>query len=139
MIALFILTFGLLATAQLLSVAASAGSLARSSETATIAAQDQLEQLADRFRRTPDDPDLAPGLHGPRTIEVTDTTAGTVLNRFDIAWEVSEPAPVRPGVNPGAREVTVTVTPVVSTGAPNRHPRLNKVVGIASIFSTRFP
>ena len=64
MIALVILTFGLLATAQLIYISVGSGSLARSKQTASIAAQQRMEYLSDLYRLNPDAEDLAPGSHG---------------------------------------------------------------------------
>ncbi len=53
MLALIILTFGLLTAGQLLYVAASSSSLARSKGTAAIAAQSLLESLASLYSQNP--------------------------------------------------------------------------------------
>ena len=64
MLALIILTFGLLTVGQLLYVVASSSSLARSQGTAAIAAQGVLESLASLYSQNPSAADLAIGAHG---------------------------------------------------------------------------
>ncbi len=135
MIALAILTFGCLATAPLLYVAASSGSLARSKEAAAVAAQSMLESLADLYRRNPSADDFAPGMHGPLQTQTANPVDGRILNRFDVAWTVSHVPDPRPGKAVNARLVRVTVTPIQSGGKENSRPAFNKILNITSILS----
>ena len=68
MIALLILSIGLLATGQLIFAALSSSSLARSKGNAALAAHYKLEFLGDLCRRNPDAFELSPGNHYPMTI-----------------------------------------------------------------------
>jgi Tfp pilus assembly protein PilV len=137
MIALVVLTFGLLAVGPLLYVAAGSGSLSRSKSTAAIAAQSKLESLADFHDRNPSAADLAFGSHGPDQIQVVNPIDGTVLNRYDIGWTVSAVSDPRPGKAVGARLVRVTITPIQIGGARNSQPTLNKTLNVTTIFSPR--
>ena len=65
MLALIILTFGLLTAGQLLYVAAGSSSLARSKGTAALAAQSLLESLASLYSQNPLAADLALGSAWP--------------------------------------------------------------------------
>jgi len=136
MLALIILTFGLLAAGQLLYVAASSSSLARSKGTSTVAAQSVLESLASLYNQNPLAADLALGAHGPRQTVVVNPMDGTVLNRYDVNWIVENVSDPRPGKVLNARRVQATVTPVQIGGAGNIRPGLNKVLNIATIFSS---
>jgi prepilin-type N-terminal cleavage/methylation domain-containing protein len=136
-IALIILTFGLLAAGQLLYVAQRADSLSRSQGTAALAAQNKLEHLLNVYHQNPSADDLTPGSHGPEEIEASNPIDGSVLNRFRVAWTVSEVLDPRPGKVLGAKQVLVTVVPIGSDGAENQKAFLNKVVSVATIFSTK--
>src|SRR5512139_1532289 len=70
LIALVILTFGLLSAGQLMYVAMGSASLARSKGTAATVASDRLEFLADVYRRNRLDASLADGNHGPEVVQV---------------------------------------------------------------------
>ncbi len=135
MSALFILTIGLLGISQLLCVAASSGSLARAKSTAAIAAQNQLESLADLYSRNPLAEDLRIGSHGPQQVQVVNPTDGTVLNRYNVDWTVSGIFDPRPGKVVDARLVRVTITPIRSGGEANSRPALNKTLNITTILS----
>ena len=137
MLALVILTFGLLTVGQLLYVVASSSSLARSKGTAAIAAQGVLESLASLYSENPSATDLALGAHGPRQTVVVNPMDGTVLNRYDVNWLVENVSDPRPGKRLHARRVQATVTPVQIDGAENIRRGLNKVLNIATIFSPK--
>jgi prepilin-type N-terminal cleavage/methylation domain-containing protein len=137
MIALMVMTFGLLTAGQMIYVAASAASLARSKGSAALVAQDRLHLLADLYVSNPDMGDLADGSHGPEFVEIIGPDTQAVLNRFGVSWTVSQVPDPRPGKVLNARLVTVTVTPVDGKNAPNLRTALNKAVTISVIFSGR--
>ena len=138
LISLLVLTFGLLAVGQLLYVAMSSASLARSKGAAALAAQDRLDFLADLFRQNPAAADLTNGDHGPVQAEVRNPSdANTILNRFNVTWSVSTVADPRAGKVLSAKTVTVTARPITTGGAVNNRVRLNKVVSVTGIFSPR--
>jgi Tfp pilus assembly protein PilV len=136
MLAIAVLTFGLLAAGQLFFVAASSGSLTNAKGSATIAAQNMLEYLSDLYARNPSAADLALGLHGPLHTQTTNPTDGTVLNRYAISWNVSRVSDPRPGKDLAARQVRINVTPINAGGSMNSRPSLNKILNISTIFST---
>src|SRR5262245_35765722 len=137
MIGMFILTFGLLVTGQLLFLAMSSSSLARSKGSATIVAQNQLETLADLYRQSAPSSDLTTGNHGPNQVAVT-SYDGRTVNRFNVAWTVADV--VTNGKTLKAKQVVVTATPIQSTGTTtNSQIGLNKVISLSSILSARMP
>ena len=137
MIALAVLTFGLLMAGQMLFVAASSGSLARSKGTAAIIAQHKLELLASLYQQDPSAADLTFGRHGPEQTDVINPASEIVLNRDNVAWNVSLVPDARPGIVPDCRLVTVTVTPALLGGEENSKPGLNKILNVTTIFSPR--
>ena len=98
--ALLILTFGLLATGQLIFIAMSSTSLARSKGSAILAAQSKLEFLAGLYRQNPTAADLAIGTHGPEQVESTNPVTHSGLNRYDVVWSVALVPDPRPGKDP---------------------------------------
>jgi prepilin-type N-terminal cleavage/methylation domain-containing protein len=139
MVALVVLTFGLLAAGQFMVVSIGAGSLARSKGTAAVAAQDKLEYLSDLYRQTPNAMDLAPGSHGPQQIRVINPISESVLNYYSLDWTIAEVSDPRPGKALGAKLASVTVVPIHSDGSFNHKTRLNKALSITTIFSPRMP
>jgi prepilin-type N-terminal cleavage/methylation domain-containing protein len=139
LISLAILTFGLLALGPLLYIAASSGSLARSKGTAAIAAQNQLEFLADLYRRNPAANELTLGIHQPQQAQLANPVDGTILNQYDIDWTVSTVSDPRPGKVLHARLVRVAVTPTRSGGMINTKPSLNKALNVTTIFGPGMP
>jgi hypothetical protein len=137
MIALVVLTFGLLSAGQMLFIAASSGSLARSKGAAVIVAQDTLESLAVQYQRDPLAPELATGPHGPEQSEVENPTDASILNRFRIEWSIHPVPDPRPGKLPDAKLITVTVAPSLSGGTLNNKPGLNKTLNVSTILSPR--
>lgn len=133
LLALGLLTFGLLAVGQLLAVTAALGSLDRSQGTAAIAARTTMESLTDLWERAPSNAALAPGSHGPRTVEVRDPWNGTVLNRYRVTWEVEAVGDPRPGKSVRARTVTVHVAPVEVGGEDNIRPMFNQSLDLATV------
>jgi prepilin-type N-terminal cleavage/methylation domain-containing protein len=139
MIALVVLTVGLLSAGKLLFVAASSASLARSKGTAAIAAQDALESLAALYQQNPSAADLTLGRHGPRQTQVVNPVDESILNRYSITWNVSSVPDPRPGKRLDAKLVAITITPTLPGGAANAKPGMNKVLNVSTIFSVRTP
>lgn len=137
MLALIIMTFGLLTAGQLLYIAAGSNSLSRSKGTAALAAQSLLESLDALYSQNPLAADLAPGVHGPRRSIVTNPADGTVLNRYDANWVVDNVSDPRPGKVLKALRVRATVIPVQMGGAENLRPGLNKIMNVTTIFSQK--
>ena len=139
MMAIFILTFGLLAAGQLIFVSIGSGSLARSKGTAAVTAQNKLEDLAELYRRDPNAADLALGSHGPEQTQVVNPINGVTLNRYNVEWTLAEIADPRPGKVPDGRLVNITVTPIHSGGSANRQPLLNKILNVSTVLSPGTP
>ena len=137
LIALIVLTFGLLAAGRLIVFAASSASLARSKISAAVAAQDKIHALGELYRRNPDSLELALGDHGPEPLQVVAPATNTVLNRFRISWSVAAAPDPRPGRTLRAKAVTVTVAPADDHGDPRNRAGLNKTVTVAAVFSAR--
>jgi type II secretory pathway pseudopilin PulG len=137
LVSLSILVFGVLAAAQIVYTSTLAGTLSRSKGGAAVAAQSQLEHLADLYSRDPSAPELSTGGHGPREVQITNPAGGTVLNRFAVRWTAAPVPDPRPGRRLGATRVTVTVTPVDDESAPRPRPALNKAVNVSTILSVR--
>ncbi len=137
MIALIVLTFGLLTAAQMIYASLRSESLARSKGSAALAAQTKLEFLADLYSQNPADPSFTLGNHGPERVQQLNPATGNVLNRFDVAWTVAAVPDPRAGFTLKAVRVTVTVTPVTAANARNYRAGYNKIVNITSILSLR--
>ena len=139
MIALIVATFGLLAAGQLLFIAMSSASLARSKGTAALAAGNILESLSDQYARDPSHEQLVTGSHGPQEIKVSNPNDGSVLNCYSITWTTGNVQDPRPGKIPDARHVLVTVTPIRPGGEVNYRPPWNKILHVSTIFSPKMP
>ncbi len=137
LIALVIMTAGLLSAGQLMYVAMASASLARSKGTAATVASDKLEFLADVYRRNRLDASLTDGDHGPEVVQVTNPNTGAALNRFRVQWTVSTVPDPRAGKVLQAKLVRVTITPVRGADTTNNRIGLNKVMSISSIFGPR--
>jgi prepilin-type N-terminal cleavage/methylation domain-containing protein len=137
MIALVVLTAGLLSAGKLLFVAASSASLARSKGAAAIAAQDALESLAALYQQDRSAADLTMGMHGPRQTQVVNPVDASILNRYSITWNVSSVPDPRPGKLLDAKLVAMTITPTLPGGAANAKPGMNKVLNVSTVFSMR--
>jgi prepilin-type N-terminal cleavage/methylation domain-containing protein len=135
MIALAILTFGLLAASPLIYTAVRSSSLARSQSTAGIAAQNKLEILADSYLRNPSAEDLMLGGHGPDQVQIVNPNNGSTLNRYHIYWTVGRILDPRPGRILDARLVQVVVIPIRLDGMENSRPGFNKIFNLSTIFS----
>jgi prepilin-type N-terminal cleavage/methylation domain-containing protein len=136
LVALFILTFGLLAAGQLIALAMNSSSLARSKGAAAVVAQDRLESLADLFRQNAAAADLVVGDHGPIQMQITNPVSARAVNRFNVTWNVSVVPDTRGRVL-NARLVRVTVTPIGAGVAANSKASQNKIVSVSGIFSPR--
>ncbi len=139
MAALVIMTFGLLAAGQLMVVSAGGGCLARSKDAAGALAQDKLEFLSDLYRRNPNSADLTSGSHGPQQARILNPIDGTTLNLYNIDWTVTDLADPRPGKSLEAKQISVKILPVNSSGDPNVRAPLNKTLTITAIFSPQMP
>jgi prepilin-type N-terminal cleavage/methylation domain-containing protein len=139
LIAIVILTFGLLTTGQLMYSTLSAASLSRSTQSAALIAQSKLESLSFTFAERANAPALKEGEHGPEEVEIMNHTENIALNRFQIRWKSSDLIDPRTGRKLKAKRVTVTVTPIGNTGRPNLRPSQNKTVSIAAVFSPMAP
>ena len=137
LMAMFIMTFGLLAAGQIMYVAMSSSSLARSKGNAALVAQNTLEILGDLFRKNPLAADLSIGNHGPEQVRIANPGAGSAMNLFNVTWNVDLVADPRAGKTLKAKQVRVTVTPASSDANSNNHPGMNKVVSVTSIFSSK--
>jgi Tfp pilus assembly protein PilV len=137
LLAMIVLTFGLLAVGQLIAASVKGTTLARSKGSASMVAQDKIDFLADAYRQNPNGTDLALGTHGPEQVDVLNPTDGSTVNRYNVQWTVSDVADPRPGKLIKAKQVMVTVTPIGSGTTVNMQTSLNKVITITSIFSPR--
>jgi prepilin-type N-terminal cleavage/methylation domain-containing protein len=139
MVALIILTFGLLATGQILFTAARMGHLARAKSTAVIAAQSTVEFLSDLYRRNPAAEELMPGSHGPISTQVTNPVNDKVLDRYSISW-ISEAMPnSRQSSSPQGCILSVRVTPLVSSENERFTSLLNKTLTVTTLVSPEAP
>jgi hypothetical protein len=132
-----ILTFGLLAAGQMIYVALSCASLARSQGSAAVVAQGKLAFLADLYSRDPNVEDLSVGGHGPEQVEIVNPAAHGVLNRYRVTWTVSAVSDPRTNRVLNARLVLVTVTPIDAATSAHFRASLNKIVTVPAVFSPR--
>lgn len=138
LIAMIVLTFGLLAAGQMIYAAMSSQALARSKGSAGVVAQNKLEFLADLYRQNSGHADLTVGNHGPESVQVTNPISGSIMNQYNVNWSVAVVPDPRAGVTLDARQITVTATPVLTgTTTANTKSGLNKVVNVTGIFSVR--
>ncbi len=127
LIALLLLTTGLLAAGQLIYSTFGSSSLARSKMTAAIAAQDAIEQLSALYARNPLADDFASGDHGPRQAEFPNPLDETVLNRYSVVWNIREIPDPRPGKKLNARIARITIIPEF------QQTRFNKILQVSTI------
>ncbi len=137
LIALFILSLGLLAVAQMLLVSLSSPTLARSKSSAALVAQDKLEFLAAAYRQDPAHADLTLGNHGPDFVNVNNPNDARLLNRYAVNWNISQVPDPRAWKTLHAIIASVTVTPVDAGGNRNDQQLMNKVVSVTTTLSTR--
>lgn len=127
MIALSILSVGLLGLAQLFVVAINQNAYSRNNTMGTSVALDRLEDLRNRFNNEiatgVASSDLTVGAHPAVRVDVanpTDTMGGTV--GFWASWTVTSPAANR-------KEVTISIVPV------NVNTRRNRTITMTSYFA----
>ena len=135
MLAISLSAIGLLAAGQLLYIAGSSNSLARSKSAACVAAQITIESLCALYRQDLSAADLTPGKHGPRNIDVPNPITGNVLNRFSVSWVVGKIADPRPGRSLHARTLRAEVTPVTIDGNANNRQGFNKTLNVMTVMS----
>ena len=134
MIAVLILTVGLLAAAQILTITIGLDSLARSKSTAALAAQNELERLADLYRRNPAAGELKIGAHqAEELIEIRNPLTQNVLNRYKITWFVSNITDPRPGIDISGRIISVRATPMSAKNVESTHSSQNKATTLSAV------
>lgn len=135
LLALCVLTFGLLASGHLIAAALKSATLAQAKACAILAAQSKAEYLADRYQHDPSGLELRTGNHGPEIQEVLDPAGITVLNRFEISWTIADVPDPRTEAHLAARLLTVEVKPIGRGGDPNSKVWLNKELNLSTILS----
>ena len=136
MIAVLILTIGLLSAAQLFTMALKLDVLARSKSTATLAAQNELERLADLYQRNPAAEELTIGTHQAEELtEIRNPITQKVLNRYKITWQVGEIHDPRPEMDPRGRIISVRATPMLTENAENADFSTNKVINLNAVIT----
>jgi hypothetical protein len=139
LIAVFMLTFGLLATGQILYTAAGLGHLARSKSTAVIAAQNTLEFLSDLYERNPDAAEFAPGKHGPIQNQVVNPVTGQILNQYNISWISEIIADTHSAGSPHGLILRVEATPISASGQKAPHSLLTKTLTVTLLIYPNIP
>jgi prepilin-type N-terminal cleavage/methylation domain-containing protein len=136
MTAVFILAFGLLAAARLLTMTMGLDMLARSKSAAAMAAQNELERLADIYRRNPSAGELTIGTHQAVELsQVRNPLSQNVINMYKITWLVGGLADPRPGITLPGRIISVNATPMLTENEENTRPFLNKTVTINAVIA----
>ncbi len=112
LIALFILSIGLLAVAQLMMVSLDRSESAKYDTKAIQIAQAKVEELRHLFGRsvaTGESPaDLSVGSHGPATVQLESPEDRIQSQRsFQVSWKVQD-------LGAGQKAVVITVTPAVN-------------------------
>jgi len=134
MTAVFILTVGLLAAAQLLTITMKLDALARSKSTATLAAQNELDRLTDLFRRNPMAEELDIGTHQAAELTVIrNPLTQNLQNRYKITWIVDGIPDPRMEIELPGRIVSVRATPMLTESVENTNPFLNKAVTLNAV------
>lgn len=135
LLALAVLTFGLLASGHLIAAAFKSATLAQAKACAILAAQSKAEYLADLYQHNPSGPELRTGRHGPETQDVLDPEGGTVWNRLEIVWTIADVPDARIEARLAARLLTVEVRPIGRNGDPNSKIWQNKELVLSTIVS----
>ena len=136
MIAIFILTIGLLSVAQLLTMTIGLDALARSKSAAALAAQNEFERLSDLYRRNPAAEELTIGTHqADELTEIRNPLTQNVLNRYKITWQVSGLPDPRPEIDPPGRIISVRATPMLTESMENTRPFQRKIVTINAVIA----
>jgi len=135
MITMIIMTFGLLACGQMVAGAIKSATLARTKGNAAIVAQNQLERLADLYRRDRHDPSISIGTQGPVWVEIANPIHHRVLHRFRVEWIVT---PVT-GTNIMAhtRNIRLSVIPIDESKNNLFKPGWNERITMSMVLSTR--
>jgi Tfp pilus assembly protein PilV len=135
LLALAVLTFGLLAAGQLIAAALKSATLAQAKACAILAAQSKAEYLVDRYQHDSSAPDVQTGRHGPEIQEVVDPVGQTVLSRLEISWTIASMPDPRTDAHLAARLLTVEVKPIDQAGAPNSKIWLNRELSLSTVLS----
>ena len=136
MTAVFVLIIGLLAAAQLLAMTIGLDALARSKSTATLAAQNELERLADLYRRNPAAEELMIGAHqAVELTEIRNPLTQKVLNIYKITWSVGSIPDSRPGIDLPGRIISVRATPMLTESEENTDSFRNKAITLNAVIS----
>jgi prepilin-type N-terminal cleavage/methylation domain-containing protein len=135
LMAILILSFGFMFVGRMIVSSVGSTTLSRSKSTAGLAATNQLEWLALKYRANAGDADLAVGNHGPQQVEIINPHDSRKVNRYSVGWTVSSVPDPRAGKTLMAVRVTVTVTPIGAGTETNNKVGLNKVVNVSTIFS----
>jgi Tfp pilus assembly protein PilV len=137
LMAILILALGFMYVGPMMATSIQATTLARSKGTAKLAATNQLEALALKYEADPDDTDLAVGTHTPVQVEIVNPNDSSQVNRYNVGWTVASITDAAGRVLRAAR-VTVTVTPIRSTGTTaNIKVQQNKVINVSTVFSLK--
>jgi Tfp pilus assembly protein PilV len=138
LMAILVLSLGFMFVGQMIVSSVGSSTLARSKGTAGVAATNKLEALALKYRASDSDADLTLGNHGPEQVEILNPQDSNKVNRYNVAWTVSSVSDPRAGKVLKAVYVTVTVTPIESSGtSTNNKIGQNKVLNVSTIFSYR--
>jgi len=136
MVAVFILAFGLLAAAQLLTMAMMLEAQSRSKSTAALAAQNEIERLADLYRRNPAAEELAIGAHQSEELtEIRNPITQNVLNMYKITWHVSGIPDPRTGMEMDGRVISVQAAPMLAEREDSPHYLKNKAITLNAVIA----
>ena len=140
MAAVFVLAVGLLAAAQLLTMTMGLDTLARYKSTAAIAAQNELDRLADLYRRNPAAAELAIGSHqAEKLTEIRNPLTQNALNRYKITWSVRAIPDPRPGIDPPGRIISIRAAPMLTEDVENTDPFLSRTITLSAVILTEQP
>lgn len=123
MIALLILTIGLLGLAHLFVLAINQSAYARQNTMAVSVAEDKLEELKNMYSNDQStggtSADLVTGSHGPVTVSILGTSGSNQgTYQYSVSWTVSNPSGKE-------KDITVTVTAVKTNVKQNRTVQLS--------------
>jgi type II secretory pathway pseudopilin PulG len=139
LMAILVFALGLMFVGPMMFDSVGLTSLARSKDTAGLAATNQLESLSLRYKANPDSADFTNGVHGPEVVEVANPVESTLMNRYNVRWTVGPVPDVRAGKVLRAVLVTVAVTPLGSGTEERVLTGQNKVIHASTILSFRTP
>jgi type II secretory pathway pseudopilin PulG len=135
LIGLSLAAFGLLAIGQLLLASTSSECLARSKESAVLAARNKLNYLSHLYLVNSAHEDLAAGTHGPEEVCVVNPNDGSTLELFRIQWSTSCLADPRPGKALFATKLQVAATPIRTDGSFIDSPYFKRTVHLTAILT----